>query len=264
MNAGRPVASEANRGAGWYAVDAFPDGLVRLTEPAVHPLIRCNIWYIHGRDSDLVVDTGLGLAPLRKDLPQASSKPLLAVATHAHFDHIGAMHEFDERAAHAAEAPLLEQPDGPPALDWNAFPPEIVEGIGAAGYDTTAPLVAGTPPSSATEFSIVPAPPTRLLAEGDVLHTGDRSFEVIELPGHTPGSIGLWERSTGILFAGDAVYDGPLLDELPESDISSYCETMHRLMQLPVTVVHAGHEPSFGPARLREIARGYLDRRSPA
>ena len=76
-----------------------------------------------------------------------------------------------------------------------------------------------------------------------------------------PGSIGLWEAATGVLFSGDAVYDGPLLDELPGSDIAAYLKTMERLLELPVTVVHAGHDPSFGRDRLRELARAYLDAR---
>ncbi len=69
---------------------------------------------------------------------------------------------------------------------------------------------------------IAPAPPTRLLDDGDVVDCGDRSFEVLHLPGHSPGSIGLWEAASGILFSGDAVYDGPLLDELDGSDIDDY------------------------------------------
>ena len=81
-------------------------------------------------------------------------------------------------------------------------------------------------------------------------------------PGHSPGSVGLWEAATGTLFSGDAVYDGPLLDMLPESDVESYCRTMERLMTLPVTVVHAGHEPSFGRERLVELCRAYLEGRS--
>ena len=66
----------------------------------------------------------------------------------------------------------------------------------------------------------------------------------------------------GTLFSGDAIYDGPLLDELDHSDIADYCATMQRLMELPVTVVHAGHDPSFGRDRLREISSDYLARRS--
>ena len=33
---------------------------------------------------------------------------------------------------------------------------------------------------------------------------------------------------------------------------------MERLLELPVSVVHAGHDPSFGRERLRELVRAYL------
>lgn len=46
-----------------------------------------------------------------------------------------------------------------------------------------------------------PAPPTRVLSEGDVIDLGDRAFEVLHLPGHSPGSIGLWDESSGVLFS---------------------------------------------------------------
>ena len=86
---------------------------------------------------------------------------------------------------------------------------------------------------------------------------------MIHLPGHSPGSIGLWESATGTLFSGDAIYDGPLLDELAGSSIEDYCLTMDRLMTMRVTVVHAGHDPSFGRDRLLQLARAYLRRRRP-
>jgi glyoxylase-like metal-dependent hydrolase (beta-lactamase superfamily II) len=93
-----------------------------------------------------------------------------------------------------------------------------------------------------------------------VIDLGNRHFEVLHLPGHSPGSIGLWEAATGTLFSGDAVYDGPLLDALPHSDRAAYARTMERLLALPVNVVHAGHDPSFGRERLKELVRAYLDR----
>ncbi|MEJ2130288.1 MAG: MBL fold metallo-hydrolase, partial [Gammaproteobacteria bacterium] len=79
--------------------------------------------------------------------------------------------------------------------------------------------------------------------------------------GHSPGSIGLWEAASGTLFSGDAVYDGLLLDELPDSDIEAYVRTMKRLRELPVDIVHGGHEPSFGRERLHEIIDAYLRHR---
>jgi len=81
---------------------------------------------------------------------------------------------------------------------------------------------------------------------------------VLHLSGHSPGSIGLWEKSTGTLFSGDAIYDGPLLDAIEGADIEAYIKTMKRLRELPVNVVHGGHDPSFGQARLNQIVDHYL------
>ena len=97
--------------------------------------------------------------------------------------------------------------------------------------------------------------------EGDIVDLGDRRFEILHIPGHSPGSIGLWEEATGILFSGDCIYDGPLLDGLSDSDITAYITSMKRLRDLPVRVVHAGHDASFGRDRLVELVDAYLDLR---
>ena len=53
------------------------------------------------------------------------------------------------------------------------------------------------------------------------------------------------------LFSGDCVYEsGVLLDELPESNIADYVASMERLRDLPVSIVHGGHDDSFGRRRL--------------
>ena len=85
---------------------------------------------------------------------------------------------------------------------------------------------------------------------------------MLHLPGHSPGNIGLWEEGTGLLFTGDAIYDGPLIDGLPDSDIDRYLETMERLRRIPARIVHGGHEPSFGRDRMIEIADAYIAARS--
>ena len=95
--------------------------------------------------------------------------------------------------------------------------------------------------------------------DGDIIDTGDRHFKVMHLPGHSSGSIGLWEEATGILFSGDAIYDGPLLYDLPGSNIDDYIKTMEDLLQLDVRIVHGGHEKSFDRSRLSGIAKKYLE-----
>jgi glyoxylase-like metal-dependent hydrolase (beta-lactamase superfamily II) len=104
----------------------------------------------------------------------------------------------------------------------------------------------------------VQAKSARTVRDGDRVDLGDRAFEVLHLPGHSPGGIGLWEASTGTLFSGDAIYDSALLDTLHHSSIPDYISSFERLRALPISVVHAGHEPSFGRDRLMEITAQYL------
>ena len=247
----------------WFEFRRIDDDITLIWEPHVVPLIRCNIWHVRGRDRDLLIDTGLGMASLKAAAQHLFEKKLTTVVTHAHYDHIGGFHEFQDRVIHSAEADRAAS--GHVASLYGAGRADaLLQSIRAAGYDIPPELFTAVPdraydPSS---YQVLPAPATRIVEEGDVVDLGDRHFEILHLPGHSPGSIGLWEAERGILFSGDAVYDGPLLDELPGSDIAVYVATMKRLRELPVTVVHAGHDPSFGRARLRELCDAYLAERA--
>jgi glyoxylase-like metal-dependent hydrolase (beta-lactamase superfamily II) len=247
----------------WFVLESFSDGVTLVTEPHVHRLLRCNVWHVRGRDCDLVVDTSLGLRPMRHLIERELQHEILAVATHVHADHVGGMHEFDARAIHVSEAGRLSEP-GLVTLDITDYGDEVRLPYIAAGYDVPDILVDAVPEGGLRSGMLerLAAPPTRVLEHGDIVDLGDRAFEVLHLPGHSPGSIGLWEPAAGVLFSGDAVYDGPLLDELEGCDIPDYVQTMRRLRELPVSVVHGGHEQSFGRDRLVELCDAYLATRA--
>ena len=248
----------------WFERRTMGDGLTLLREPHAHPLLRCNIWHVRGRDRDLLVDTGLGVASLRDEIEDLLDKPLVALATHIHYDHVGSLHEFETRLMHRLEAPQMADYREFCALVASKFPREFREGLAAMGMPLEGEALLDALPHSAFDpatFRIESTTATQIVDEGDSVDLGNRAFEVLHLPGHSGGSIGLWEAKTGTLFAGDAIYDGPLLDDLPESDIPAYVETMKRLRELPVDVVHGGHDESFGRARLVEIADDYIKRR---
>jgi glyoxylase-like metal-dependent hydrolase (beta-lactamase superfamily II) len=197
-----------------------------------------------------LLDTGLGHFSLRRHVALVSEKPIVCVASHSHFDHIGCHHEFADRRIHAAEADILARPDRARTLaaryaDERMFE-SLPEGWNTAGYE------------------IPPAPATALLTDGEVLDLGDRAFEVIHTPGHSPGGIALWEKKTGILLSGDIVYDGELILDTYHADLSDYDASMARLERLPVEIVHGGHCPSFGRTRLKELIREYREGRRQA
>ncbi|RWQ29797.1 MBL fold metallo-hydrolase [Mesorhizobium sp.] len=232
----------------WFSKTVIDADTTMLTEPFVHDFVRANIWHLRGRDVDLLVDTGMGICPLAPEIDTPDGKPLLVVATHIHLDHVGSLHEFPLRAGPRMSAAQFDSMDD--AVTYAHMFHDLdgaVSKLPAPGW-------------KAADYRIPPAPLTRTLDEGDLVDLGDRQFRVLHLPGHSPDSIALFDEADGLFFAGDAIYDALLIDDLPDSDRSAYRRTMQRLLDLPVSIGHGGHGPSFDAKRMREIATGYLRR----
>lgn len=235
----------------WFSTQRIDEGLYLITEPHYYWYNRANLWLIKGRDQDLLIDTGLGVASLRQHIATLIDKPLLAIASHIHFDHAGGMDEFDRRAIHAAEAEALAQGDDYEALctpEQGWVQDEHFELLPHPGFTVEQYTLRGTTP-------------TQILQEGDVLDLGDRALEVLHLPGHSPGCIALYEPRSRSLFSGDVIYDGELLDELHCSDIPTYISSYERLQKLSVETVYPGHYRGFGTEKYHHILQEYLDRR---
>ena len=221
------------------------DGVTWIDEPHIAEFYRCNVWHVRGRDGDMLVDSGMGVVSLRERVALVTERPLQAVASHTHFDHIGCHHEFDCRLCHEAEAELLAHP-----TRENTFADKYV----------TDDIFTALPPMPylSTAYTVKSAPATRILVDGDIVDLGDRTFEVIHTPGHSPGGIALWEAATGVLFSGDIVYDGPLIEGTSPAEAEAYHRSMVRLYDLPVRVVHGGHFASYDGARHRKIIGDWL------
>ena len=247
----------------WFEIQRIDDDVTLLFEPHVIPFMRCNIWHVRGRDRDLMIDTGMGFASLVEAAKHLIDKPITAVATHTHADHIGGHHEFDTTIVHRHEAANLRAPASDGTLLYAESGDDGSVRHRVADYAPEGGLITALPYADYDlgTYRILPAKVTEIVDDGSIVDLGDRRFDVMHLPGHSPGSIGLWEAATGTLFSGDAIYDGQLLDELPTSSIPIYIQTMKRLRELPVRVVHAGHDPSFGRQRLIELADAYLAQR---
>lgn len=230
----------------WFETQSFSDGVTLIRERHIAPWLRCNIWHVRGRDADLIVDTGMGLRPLKSEIAALVERPVTAIMTHAHFDHAGGLHEFDVRCGHRCEAEIIQKPTvANTVADTGYVRAEAFQALPHEGFDYR-------------EYTVRAAPLTRVLDDGDVIDLGDRHFKVFHLPGHSPGSIALYEETTGLLFSGDVVYDGDLLDNLFHSDPTIYLESVRRLRELPVTTVHAGHFRSFERAQMLNIIDEFL------
>jgi glyoxylase-like metal-dependent hydrolase (beta-lactamase superfamily II) len=229
----------------WFKTRQLWDGITHIHEMHVADWLRCNIWHVKGRDRDLIIDTGMGLRPMIKEIAQLSERPITAIMTHSHFDHAGGMYEFHDRCGHPKEAQIIAQPTAENTV--------VDSGYVRADTFTMLPWEG----FSHETYHVKSAPLTRFLDDGDVVDLGDRVFHVVHLPGHSPGSIALYEKATGVLFSGDVIYDGALIDDLYHSEPDVLSQSHSRLRDLPISTVHAGHFGSFGQTRLHALLDEY-------
>jgi glyoxylase-like metal-dependent hydrolase (beta-lactamase superfamily II) len=246
MGSTLPVAPD------WFRFTVVDERTTLIDEPHVRGLLRADVWHRRGRDRDLLVDCGLGVTALAPLLTERFDREPILVLTHAHLDHMGSAHEFRQVWAHPLE-PVDTPPPGSlygPALAAQmgldeALPPVLLTARPHGDYDLDT-------------YQVRPVAPTRSLADGDLLDLGDHTMTVLHLPGHSPGSIALFDESDGTLFSGDVIYDDVLLDSLPGSDKQQYARSLRRLRALPVRLVRPGHGHSFGPERLHHLIDDYL------
>jgi hydroxyacylglutathione hydrolase len=165
----------------------------------------------------IVVDPGADAERIQARLDELDLRPILAVITHAHWDHVN--------AAGALGVPVAMHPADRELLDRA---PEITR-------DRTGVLG--------------PRPPRieRPLDEGVILRAGELSLKVLHTPGHTPGSICLMAE-VDVLFTGDTLMAGWVgrTDGFGGDQQAIRQSLWQRLLQLPdQTRVYAGHlEPT--------------------
>jgi glyoxylase-like metal-dependent hydrolase (beta-lactamase superfamily II) len=100
--------------------------------------------------------------------------------------------------------------------------------------------------ASAAHFFGVRAPKFRvdtLLTDGDKIDLGGSMLRVIHTPGHTPGSICLYEAESKSLFSGDTVFPYGSIGrtDLPGGSSRDLTRSISRLVKLDVSVLYPGH-----------------------
>lgn len=234
------------RDDGVIRVEDHGDGIWRIEELYAHPYCRGAIWVVDGADRRLVLDAGWGLVLLRDHVPELFTRPIVAVASHTHFDHVGGLGQFAERLVHPLEAPILADPTPEAVQSW-----PFLRDYDALAFD---PVPGGFDGAS---WRLAPMPASATVDEGDRIELGGRTLTVLHTPGHSPGHLCLFEEATGFLFAADAIYDGELFDTVPGASIPALLETHARLAALPATRVFPSHFGVFDRERLLALAAGY-------
>lgn len=188
-------------------------------------------YLIEGKTHAMLIDTANGEEDLRAIVEGLTRLPVIVVNTHGHGDHIFGNVFFDEAWLHPADMQLAE-------------------------------MFMGYAKEELDKKGLKPCP-LKPLVIGQVFDLGGLSLEVIPLPGHTPGSIGLLDRQDRILFTGDGV-NVHLWMQLEGS--SSIAELREMLVALKTQygdafdlILH-GHDKGFRDAEIVDwLVRGCDD-----
>ncbi len=229
----------------WYSVECLGDNILRFRESHIDPYAAGNIWLVRGSERDLVVDTGCGIVPPAPLITSVAGKPVTAVALNCFFDHAGGWHNFSDRVCHPLDAPGLEYPDVEQAEIAVYLNRETLWSLPWEGYEVE-------------NHRLAPAKPSRLVNDGDVFELGNRSLEVLHMPGRSSGGLAVWEKLTGSLFTSDMLYDGAHGPAWPPEDPEAYCSSLRRMRALPVKSVYAGHYGTMDSRRMLEVINHQL------
>lgn len=208
----------------WFTVEKIDTDTYVISEYKHWEETHCYV--LIGSDRCLVVDTGLGVGNLHEQIRALTDKPLTALATHVHWDHIGGHRYFPDFYVHKAEAAWLQ----------GAFPLPLlaVRNMIQERCDLPEDFDIQT-------YGLFQGTPTRILRDGDYICLGDRQLQVMHTPGHSPGSMCLWEEERGYLFTGDLVYKGTLMAQYPSTDPAAYLDSLEKVADLPAVRVFPGH-----------------------
>lgn len=192
----------------------------------------CNIYLIIDGVITLIdAGTGQNFKIVEQNLGKFSIKPgdvNLLINTHCHYDHAGGDRDFVdagcEVAIHESEARLLR-----------------------GGEETT---------TCAAIFGerLRPVKATRELRGGNRIELGELTLEVLHTPGHTRGSISLYEPERKLLFSGDTVFCGGVgRTDLQTGDTEALVRSLRKLAKLEVERLYPGHGPSVEKNARRHV-----------
>lgn len=184
--------------------------------------LKANCYLVYdseGENEALIIDPGDDGDFLANRIEELKLKPKMILATHGHFDHIMAAEELALNykvpfLAHKKDLAIIQR------------------------AEQSAKRFVG-------EFCGLKPRVTNFLKEGMSLKFGTKFLEVVETPGHTPGSVCFFLPSEKVLFTGDTLFAGGGWGrtDFPYSSPLKLAESIKKVFSFPKeTLIYPGHE----------------------
>lgn len=217
--------------------------------------IQSGVYLIRGKKENLLFDTGTWTLPefgpgmaefLIHHLDQESNPLRYIFLSHHHFDHVGNASILKERygaevICHALDRPLIESP-------LFAVTPENLTRFGIQPKDYLIDFnldpgeqLAHSDRKIIEKYWNRPVVVDREVEDGEVIALDGHKLEVVHIPGHTPGHIGLWNHTSRTLYSADLmVYPAPI-SPFPFGNAADNAASIQRCLDFKPEYLFEGH-----------------------
>lgn len=212
-----------------YRIKKLMEGVYGITSSGV----AC--FLIIGKEKACVVDTAYGFADLKAFIREYTDLPLIVFNTHGHIDHTGGNFYFNAPVyIHEKDMGLYKQHNEPSFHRYMENRLKVLDRI--IFWRTLVPKHPEETDPGRADFSN-----WKLVKEGDVFDLGGLCAEIIEIPGHTRGSIAIYFKEKKLVITSDGANSATWL-YLPEStDIAAYAASLHKLERYDFDTILTGH-----------------------
>ncbi|MBB6522231.1 MBL fold metallo-hydrolase [Pseudoteredinibacter isoporae] len=173
-------------------------------------------YLIIGEDSAVLFDVGTGRFPIRSTVEKLTDKPIIALPSHLHYDHVGNLKEFED-------VRMIDIPSVRKLANENTLHLDRYSHLGFID-----------------QLSREPINIHKWIMDLGKIDLGDRELSIVSIPGHTDDSIALYDPKNNYLFTGDTIHRGTIIALLPGSSRSGYIRSMKRL-----TILYGARQPTL-------------------
>ena len=233
----------------WYEVIELPNKVYAIFESGQGQIVHS--FLIIGQNKSILFDTGLGVSDLKAVVEKLTKTPIMVINSHSHFDHIGSNSQFSE--VYCANVAFTKN--------------RIHLGFSNSDLEDELDFFTKTPPNGfdSYDWSIQGTSLSNIktLLDQEIIDLGDRQIQVIYSPGHTEGSLALFEQNNQLLFVGDNFY----LEQLGAyhndslwgySNLDDYAATFAKWVALDVTLAYSSHYmPLIDPKYFEKAVKAF-------
>ena len=230
----------------WFKVFIVGENVYAIAEPYNYEEVIS--YLIIGTKKALLFDSGNGLGSISSVVKELTKLPVTVLNSHTHYDHIGGNHEFDNILALETEY----------TLHWakNGWSHDLVKNEVAPDAFCMEKL----PELDTATYHIKPFSISTFINDCHIIDLGQRTLEVISVPGHTPDAIALLDREHGYLWTGDTFYEATIWLFFDGTDLEAYEKSIKKLADLSTSLKKlfpAHNTPIAEPVRLLELVDAF-------